>query len=206
LIKVIMGFAQNKEKVMKKYFSGRNWLILGLLLSVIFVGCAKEQPLPEIDDEAARLEEERLRREEEERLRRQREEEERRRREAEEEASARKEFEARMSVMIYFDFDKSDLKPEAREILSQKASLMRERPTVRIKVEGHCDEWGTEEYNLALGERRASSAKSYLVNAGISADRISTISYGKEKPLDSAHNREAWAMNRRGEFHIVSWE
>ncbi len=189
---------------MNRFLTSRNWLILGLLLSVVLVGCAKEKPLPQIDDEQARLEEERRRREEEERLRRQREEEERRLRE-EAEAKARNEFEAQMSIMIHFDFDKSDLKPEARDILSQKAGLLRQRPSVTIRIEGHCDEWGTEEYNLALGERRASAAKGYLVNAGIDAGRISTISYGKERPLDTSHNREAWAKNRRGEFHIVSW-
>ncbi len=189
---------------MKRFLTGHNWLILGLLLTIVFIGCAKEKPIPEIDEEAARLEEERLRREEEERLRRQREEEERSRREAEE-ARAREEFEAQMSIMIHFDFDKSDLTPEAREILSQKASLLRQRPDVKIRIEGHCDKWGTEEYNLALGERRSSSAKGYLINAGIEEDRILTISYGKEKPIDPGDNREAWAKNRRAEFPIVSW-
>ncbi len=189
---------------MKRFLRGSNWLILALLLSVVFVGCGKEKPVPEIDDEAARLEEERLRREEEERLRRQREEEERRRRE-EEEARARVDFENQMSIMIHFDFDKSALRPEAREILSRKAELLRQRPTVKIRIEGHCDEWGTEEYNLALGERRTKAAKDYLVSAGIEESRISKISYGKERPLDPAHNRDAWAKNRRGEFHIISW-
>jgi peptidoglycan-associated lipoprotein len=189
---------------MKRFLTGRNWLIIGLLLTVVLVGCAKEKPVPEIDDEAARLEEERLRQEEEERLRREREEAERLMRE-EEEARARVDFENQMSVMVHFDFDRSALKPEAREILSQKADLLRQRPTVNIRIEGHCDQWGTEEYNLSLGERRANSAKDYLVNAGIEEGRISKISYGKERPLDTAHNREAWAKNRRGEFHIISW-
>jgi len=189
---------------MRRFLNGHDWLILGLLLTIVFIGCAKEKPIPQVNDEAARLEEERLRREEEERLQRQREEEERKRKE-EEEARAREEFEAQMSVMIHFDFDKSDLKQEAREILSQKASLLGQRPSVKIRIEGHCDKWGTEEYNLALGERRASAAKGYLVNAGVEEDRILTISYGKERPLDPGDNREAWAKNRRGEFHIVSW-
>jgi peptidoglycan-associated lipoprotein len=195
---------EKKERAMRGYLAGRNWLILGLLVTVVMVGCAKQKPAPPVTDDQARLEEERLRREEEERARKQREEEERQRKE-EEEARARKDYEAQMSVMIHFDFDKSDLKPEAREILSQKADLLRQRSTVKIRIEGHCDEWGTEEYNLALGERRANAAKTYLVNAGIGADRIATISYGKERPLDTSHTREAWAKNRRGEFHIVSW-
>ena len=190
---------------MKKVLVGHHWVLMGLLMAVIWVGCAKEQPAPPpIDEEAARLEQERLRKEEEERARRQREEEERKRKEAEE-ARARGEFESRMSVTIHFDFDRSDLKPEAREILSEKADMLRQRPTVSIRVEGHCDEWGTEEYNLALGERRADAARRYLVDAGIEERRISTISYGKERPLDTAHNREAWRKNRRAEFTIISW-
>jgi peptidoglycan-associated lipoprotein len=195
---------KKENPVMKRLGVGRNWLILSVLLSMIIIGCAKEQPVPPIDDEQARLEEERRRREEEERLRRLREEEERKRQE-EAEARARMEFEEQMSIMIHFDFDRSDLRPEAREILSQKANLLRQRSSVNIRIEGHCDEWGTEEYNLALGERRAQSAKSYLVNAGVDAGRISTISYGKERPLDPGHNKVAWQKNRRGEFKIISW-
>ncbi len=76
--------------------------------------------------------------------------------------------------------------------------------TVKIQIEGHCDERGTAEYNLALGERRANSAKKYLVSLGIPADRLSTISYGKEMPLDPGHNEEAWAKNRRAHFIILS--
>jgi len=188
---------------MKRFLAGHHWLLLGLMLSVVSVDCAKKQPPPPIEEEPAVMEdEERLRREEEERRRR---EEEERRRQEEEETKAKQTFEGQMSVLIYFDFDKSELKPEAREILSQKASLLRERQTVTIRIGGHCDEWGTEEYNLALGERRANEAKNYLSNAGIGAERLSTISYGKERPLDSGHNSEAWAKNRRDEFHIVSW-
>ena len=189
---------------MRAFLTGRNWLILGLLLTIVFVGCAKQEPIPEIDEDAARLEQERLRKEEEERLRQQRAEEERQRL-AEEEARAKKAFEEQMSVTIHFDFDKSSLRADAREILSQKATLLRQRPSVKIRIEGHCDKWGTEEYNLALGERRASVAADYLVNAGIEAGRISKISYGKERPLKTAYTRGRWAENRRGEFHITSW-
>jgi peptidoglycan-associated lipoprotein len=77
-------------------------------------------------------------------------------------------------------------------------------PRVKIQVEGHCDERGTNEYNLALGERRANAAKKYLVSLGVSTDRISSISYGEEKPLDAGHNEEAWSKNRRGHFVILS--
>jgi peptidoglycan-associated lipoprotein len=77
-------------------------------------------------------------------------------------------------------------------------------PTIKIQIEGHCDERGTSEYNLALGERRANSAKKYLISLGMPADRISTISYGKEKPLDPGHNEEAWSKNRRDHFIILS--
>ena len=81
---------------------------------------------------------------------------------------------------------------------------MKKYPNVKIQIEGHCDERGTIEYNLALGERRANSAKKYLISLGMPADQISTISYGKEKPLDSGHNEEAWAKNRRDHFIILS--
>jgi len=102
--------------------------------------------------------------------------------------------------MIHFDFDKYNIKPKYQQVLSNHAQFLNTNSNVRIIIEGNTDEWGTEEYNLALGERRAVSAKNYLVNLGISPDRISTISYGESRPLDSAHNPQAWAMNRRDEF------
>jgi len=105
---------------------------------------------------------------------------------------------------IHFDFDRYDLKPEAREILTEKSYFLKKYPSVKILIEGHCDERGTNEYNLALGERRADSAKQYLVNMGISASRISAISYGEERPMDPGHSEEAWAKNRRAHFDIVS--
>jgi len=105
---------------------------------------------------------------------------------------------------IHFDFDKYDILPEDAQILKENAALLSKYPQVKVQVEGHCDERGTNEYNLALGERRANAAKKYLVSLGISADRISSISYGEEKPLDTGHNEEAWANNRRGHFVILS--
>ncbi len=113
-------------------------------------------------------------------------------------------FESRLLKDIHFDFDKYDILPEDAEILKENAALLSKYPRVKIQVEGHCDERGTNEYNLALGERRANAAKKYLVSLGISADRISSISYGEEKPLDTGHNEEAWAKNRRGHFVILS--
>lgn len=105
---------------------------------------------------------------------------------------------------IHFEFDRYDLTPRAREILANKAYFLKQYPTVKILIEGHCDERGTAEYNLALGEKRANAAKQYLIQLGISEDRISTISYGEERPLDPGHNEEAWAKNRRAHFVIVS--
>ena len=107
-----------------------------------------------------------------------------------------------MNENIYFEFDKYRLLPEAQEILRNKADWMRANPNVTAIIEGHTDERGTTEYNLALGERRAESAKSFLVDLGISASRLTTISYGEERPLDPRSNEEAWARNRRAQFVI----
>ena len=104
---------------------------------------------------------------------------------------------------IYFDLDKFNLIPEARKALAEKASFLNAHPEINIKIEGHCDERGTREYNLALGERRAKSAQDYLIFLGINPTRISSISYGEEKPLDPGHNEEAWAKNRRAHFSIL---
>jgi peptidoglycan-associated lipoprotein len=113
-------------------------------------------------------------------------------------------LESKLLKDIHFDFDKYDIRPGDAEILKGNAALLMKHPTVKIQIEGHCDERGTIEYNLALGERRANSAKKYLISLGMPADRISTISYGKEKPLDPGHNEEAWAKNRRDHLIILS--
>ena len=104
---------------------------------------------------------------------------------------------------IYFDFDKSNLKPPAIAKLDKIGDWMSKDSTARITIEGNCDERGTNEYNFALGDRRANSAKQYLVNLGISADRLSTISYGEERPADPGHDEAAWAKNRRDEFKLM---
>ncbi len=106
--------------------------------------------------------------------------------------------------MIFFDFDKADIRPDMEPILSSNAEWLKKHKSVIILIEGHCDERGTVEYNLALGERRAKAARDYLVSLGIDPSRIKIVSYGKSKPLDPRHNEEAWAKNRRCEFKIIS--
>ena len=98
---------------------------------------------------------------------------------------------------VFFAFDRADISPEARQILARQADWLRRYPNVTVTIEGHCDERGTREYNLALGERRAQAAKNVLVASGISASRISTISYGKERPAVVGSSEEAYAQNRR---------
>ncbi len=105
--------------------------------------------------------------------------------------------------MIFFEYDSYALTPKAMSVLEKKASWLKKNPHIKIRIEGHCDERGTNEYNLALGDRRANAAKSYLISLGVSPDRISTISYGEELPLDPRHSEEAWAKNRRAEFKII---
>ncbi|MEQ8585358.1 MAG: peptidoglycan-associated lipoprotein Pal [Thalassobaculaceae bacterium] len=99
---------------------------------------------------------------------------------------------------VFFAFDSSALDAEARTTLERQAFFLRKYPSVSVTVEGHCDERGTREYNLALGERRASAARDYLVSLGIDPSRINTISYGKERPVNPASTEQAWAENRRG--------
>ncbi len=101
---------------------------------------------------------------------------------------------------IHFDFDNYSLRDDAREILKKNAEWLNNNKDVKVVVEGHCDERGTAEYNLALGERRAKAAAKFIMDMGINAKRIKTISYGEELPLDPGHNEEAWAKNRRAHF------
>jgi peptidoglycan-associated lipoprotein len=103
---------------------------------------------------------------------------------------------------INFEFDKFNLKPEARDTLKQHADILMKNINYNVLIEGHCDERGTTEYNLALGERRAKEAKKYFVELGIDGKKIKTISYGKERPLNPEHNEEAWAQNRRDHFVV----
>lgn len=105
--------------------------------------------------------------------------------------------------LIYFDFDKFNLTADARKVLAEKASFLNAHPNMKVRIEGHCDERGTREYNLALGERRAKSAQDYLIFLGINPDRVSSISYGEEKPLEAGSGETAWTKNRRAEFRIL---
>jgi peptidoglycan-associated lipoprotein len=107
---------------------------------------------------------------------------------------------AALGKMVHFDFDKSEIKPEYYDVIKAEADYLAAVPSMSVTVEGHCDERGTREYNLALGERRANAVKNALIAQGISPSRIITISYGEERPLDPRHNEEAWAKNRRAEF------
>jgi peptidoglycan-associated lipoprotein len=104
---------------------------------------------------------------------------------------------------VYFAYNEFTLDEQARVTLEQNAVFLRKNPALKLVVEGHCDERGSDEYNLALGERRAAAARNYLVSLGIAVDRLSIISYGEEKPLVAASNEEAWAKNRRAEFKAV---
>jgi peptidoglycan-associated lipoprotein len=105
--------------------------------------------------------------------------------------------------MIHFDFDKYFIREDAKPVLRENAQWLKKWDSVKILIEGHCDERGTEEYNLALGEKRAKSARDYLISLGISPDRIEIISYGKSQPIDPGHNEIAWQKNRRAEFIII---
>ncbi len=172
-------------------------------LILVVVGCGgsapEPQPEPEpepqatqptVDEEAerARMEAERRRREEEERRRLE---------------AARERVMTVLAERVHFDFDKSDIRPDAEEVLQRKVTVLREYPGIELRLEGHCDERGSNEYNLALGQRRAEAVKRYLVSYGLSAGRFTTISYGEERPLDRGHNEQAWALNRRAEFTLT---
>ena len=100
----------------------------------------------------------------------------------------------------YFDFDKSDIRPDARDALAKTADFLRKYPEVKVTIEGHCDERGSTEYNIGLGDRRAEAVRQYLISLGITADRLNTVSYGKERPFCTDHNEECWQQNRRGHF------
>jgi peptidoglycan-associated lipoprotein len=105
---------------------------------------------------------------------------------------------------VYFEYDSSELTPESQKALDANAAVLKRYSTWAVTIEGHCDERGTAEYNLALGERRAVSARAYLVSLGISADRLRTVSYGKEFPFDPGHDDAAFAKNRRAHFVITA--
>lgn len=107
------------------------------------------------------------------------------------------------SEKIYFDYDSSELKSEAQEILTKKAAWLKANSGYSLKIEGNCDERGSTEYNLALGARRAEAAEKFLNALGIASDRLTTVSYGEEKPAVTGHNESAWSQNRRDEFKLI---
>ncbi len=122
---------------------------------------------------------------------------------AAERAAALNAARAAFATMIYFDYDRSELKPEARATLDAKLPLLRANANVRIRIAGHTDERGSDEYNIALGQRRAASAKAYLVANGIAADRIDVVSFGEDRPAAMGSDESAWSQNRRDEFEII---
>ena len=105
---------------------------------------------------------------------------------------------------VLFAFDKFDIKPEYKEMLKAKADLMKQFPSVRVRIEGNCDERGTQEYNLALGERRARAAYEYMIRLGVPAEQLDIISYGKERPAVEGTGEAVWAKNRRDEFNVIA--
>jgi peptidoglycan-associated lipoprotein len=194
---------------MKKYLTILGLLIAMALVCMSFTGCAEKQAVvkdeavqeqkvaptqtktTQVDDEAARRAKEQADREA--ALRAQ----------AAKDAAAKKNAAALADLNIqniYFDFDKSNIRTDAREILKANSDIFSKNANAKVVVEGHCDERGTAEYNMALGERRAQETKKYLVNLGIDASRLETVSYGKERPADAGHDENAWAQNRRAQF------
>lgn len=132
---------------------------------------------------------------------------------AEAEERARREREAAtaaareaLTEIVFFEYDSDAITGEAEQRLQLKAAVLRDNPTVRIRIEGHADQRGSTEYNLALGQRRAESVRAYLANFGIDPSRFATTSYGKERPLEEGEGEEVWARNRRAEFAITGGE
>jgi len=117
---------------------------------------------------------------------------------------ASEEVRATLAAMIHFDYDKANVRSDDMGALDQKVAILQANPELRIRVGGHCDERGSDEYNLALGNRRAQAAKQYLVSHGIDAGRIETQSWGEERPLVDGHDESAWSQNRRDEFEVIS--
>ena len=106
-------------------------------------------------------------------------------------------------MTVYFDFDKYNIREDQKVRLEKNAEILKANANLVIKIEGNCDERDTEEYNLALGDKRANAVKEYFISMGVAADRLETISYGEERPVDPGHSEDAWAKNRRAEFRII---
>jgi peptidoglycan-associated lipoprotein len=189
-------------------------LVLGLSVATVASSCGgnpgPQNPTPNADSAAnaerarqdsiaaAQAEADRLAREEAERIARQR--------EADSLAAlSRSSEEVRntLAAMIHFDLDRSNIRSDDMATLDQKVAILQANPDLRIRVGGHCDERGSDEYNLALGNRRAQSTKQYLVSHGIDASRIEIQSWGEERPLVDGHDESAWSQNRRAEFEVT---
>lgn len=119
-------------------------------------------------------------------------------------AGSVEDFRVSVGDRVFYGYDLYDLSAEARSVLERQAAWLRQYPNVRVLVAGNCDERGTREYNLALGARRAAAARDYLVSLGVAANRVETVSYGKERPVDPRANEEAWSVNRNAHTQIVS--
>jgi peptidoglycan-associated lipoprotein len=119
-------------------------------------------------------------------------------------ASAAASLRATLLAMVHFDFDQSDLRQEDRAILDAKVPILQANAGVALRISGHTDERGSDEYNLALGQRRAAAVRGYLVQRGVAESRIETISYGEERPIAQGSNESAWSQNRRAEFEITA--
>ena len=187
----------------------RNWAFLILLLVIFVAFLAPSCGKKEIRSEPVMSEEEARRKAEEEARRREMEKQAGVREESLKEEGLREEKERTRferdifeNEDILFEFDSAKLSDEAQQILRNKAGWLRENPRAQVIIEGHCDERGTNEYNLALGDRRAFSAKSFLVDLGIDESRLTTVSYGEERPLDPRSVEDAWTKNRRAHFVI----
>jgi len=182
----------------KKYLV---WMALAVLLAGLAapLGCGKDTvPTPGAvsEQEKARLEAERERRLREQRLK------EAQLKEEQARATEAKLKDVFVNSDIHFEYDRYDLSPEAKQALNEKAAYLQQHPSVQVIVEGHCDERGSNAYNMALGEKRAKAAEAYLVAMGISPQRMETVSYGEERPLVAGQTEEAYAANRRGHFVI----
>lgn len=174
------------------------------LVGLTMAGCRREEPQvapePAVDSAAIRAEQERARQDSiaaAERARQAAE----RARQAEIER-----IRAELSDVVYFEYDSEQLTAQAEQKLQSKIAILRSNPSLRVRIEGHADERGSTEYNLALGQRRAETVKSYLQNYGIDASRVQTLSYGEERPATMGSSESAWAQNRRAEFAITAGE
>lgn len=186
------------------------WIVAAAVM-VGAVACGGNEPPPQTEpegpseEELAQMREDSIRRAEAQREAERRAEEEARR--AEEERQ-RRIAEARdlLTERVFFEFDRSRITPQAEQLLEEKAEILRQSPQVRLRLEGHADERGSNEYNMALGSRRAESVLDFFESYGLSANRFETVSYGEERPLVDESNEEAWAQNRRVEFVITAGE